>query len=510
MVSSYQFPRSETFSKPAAACCQLPGASAAMSALEGPRRLPPLRSARLGRRRSLAPAQSAREPSRRRRPTFASGAVTRQHSLGAAARPTRSSGSSAPPSGGLAPAPPGAAPAAGCDTHGEPPLPALLPATRAWRETHTALKLDSSTFGAGLCSPQLRTPPRLRADTPAARTERSCSSSVLETSRLFKSEDGDGQKVINGYVYDHELGRGAFGKVKLAQHTETGRWYAMKVMSRRKLSKTRVCGQGCTQLDRVTREIEVMKQLEHPNLVRLREVINDPDCDKIYLVMDLAGGGPVWCADERSSSGRGSDPDKGSEDGEESGQAERDRRLPVDTIRGYLTGVCRGLEYMHDMNVLHRDLKPDNMLVDDSGSARLVDFGCSCPRSTAEDGSDDFVRDSEGTPAFLSPEQLSSEPIPGTMVDLWALGVSLYCMACGTLPFAGSSHTKLRDSVLGSEPRLDACPDPDLRDLIAGLLHKDLRQRIGFRGGVREVLRHPFLLRNAASESAQACRVTQP
>eukprot|EP01064_Diplonema_japonicum_P002178 TRINITY_DN11398_c0_g1_i2.p1 TRINITY_DN11398_c0_g1~~TRINITY_DN11398_c0_g1_i2.p1 ORF type:complete len:452 (+),score=134.70 TRINITY_DN11398_c0_g1_i2:763-2118(+) len=289
---------------------------------------------------------------------------------------------------------------------------------------------------------------------------------VVETDTMVKGEDDDGNKTINKYAVIQEIGRGAYGKVKLVVHLETEQFFALKILDKTFLSKMHK-GKDKTRLDDVEYEIAVMKRFSHRNVVSLHEVINDPTCHKVYLILDYVAQGCIWKI--------GMPP------------------LSYDTLRKSIVGMCHGLDYIHLNNVLHRDVKPDNLLVNEGGVVRWCDFGVSSARDADHDGIDDLVQDTEGTPAFLTPEQIKNEAIQGTMTDIWALGVTIFCVAIGRLPFTGSTIQEMNDSIVHGELDFGGCRDILLMDLLSKLLDKDLMKRMGSINGVREVLNHPFL-----------------
>eukprot|EP01065_Artemidia_motanka_P003233 TRINITY_DN1153_c1_g1_i1.p1 TRINITY_DN1153_c1_g1~~TRINITY_DN1153_c1_g1_i1.p1 ORF type:complete len:168 (+),score=40.41 TRINITY_DN1153_c1_g1_i1:49-552(+) len=138
--------------------------------------------------------------------------------------------------------------------------------------------------------------------------------------------------------------------------------------------------------------------------------------------------------------------------------------------------MCQGLDYLHTQNILHRDIKPDNLLVDGDGNVKWCDFGVSAARDADGDGEDDDVLDTEGTPAFLSPEQCTQTKVPGRMVDMWALGVTLYCITYGQLPFSGRTVPQMMESIASKPATFEDCGDAALQDLIEGMLRKSLRR----------------------------------
>ena len=299
-------------------------------------------------------------------------------------------------------------------------------------------------------------------------------SHVVETDTVHKGEDDEGNKMINKYAMITELGRGAFGKVKLVVHNETQQNYAIKIMNKATLSKTLrkplsqddKSSQGLHNLN----EIAIMKKVNHPNICKLYEVINDTTCNKLYLIVEYLEGGPCYCLKPNCLP------------------------LPVNKLKCILVGVCQGLDYLHHVGVIHRDIKPANILLDIDGVPKLTDFGVS-----VETSADSTVDDTNGTPAFLSPELLMEQPITGRMTDMWALGVSVYMMAFARLPFEGHDWPAILQSITESEPNWEADAgseeelDSELVQLLKQILHKDIKQRLGNDDGVREVLSHKFL-----------------
>ena len=307
---------------------------------------------------------------------------------------------------------------------------------------------------------------------PSHSSQKVYSNMVVETDDLVVGEDDEGNKTINEYAVIQEVGRGAYGKVKLVVHIETDQFFALKIINKSTLARQKKGDEGKTRLDDVYYEIAVMKKFRHPNVVSLHEVINDPSSQKVYLLLDYVQNGPIWSI--------GMPP------------------LPDEQLKRSIIGMCQGLDYIHVNNVLHRDIKPDNILVSEKGVVRWCDFGVSSTRDKDGDGVDDMVLDTEGTPAFLTPEQIKNEAIPGRMTDMWALGVTFYCISFGRLPFVGNNVREISASIVNKEPDYGPTTagnevDSELINLHKGLLDKRLSERIGIREGVREILIHPYL-----------------
>ncbi|KPI82422.1 putative protein kinase, partial [Leptomonas seymouri] len=194
------------------------------------------------------------------------------------------------------------------------------------------------------------------------------------------------------------------------------------------------------QYNSVVREIQVMKKLRHRNIVSLYEVIDDPSADKLYLVMQYVDKGVVAKVEVRANSDYVCDP------------------IPPAQLVRYAREILTGLQYLHRHDVVHRDLKPDNILVNKEGHVFLADFGVaetfdtsyrqrmkalmaqSMARSmamsvTGNRAGGPQVLGTKGTPLFIAPELWSGTKSYGKPVDMWAMGVTLFTLLVGKLPF---------------------------------------------------------------------------
>ncbi|WVQ83489.1 hypothetical protein IAT38_005630 [Cryptococcus sp. DSM 104549] len=344
---------------------------------------------------------------------------------------------------------------------------------------------------------------------------------VRETVDGQQSNTADGNRMVNQYKIGKALGQGAYAKVELAVDVETGTEYAIKEFSKSRLhhqslqEKNRLSSRsirrvgprgrgaalrgrggaagrpegqspapdqgqsqgalGLMQSDESTpavgtkteeedplalirREIAVMKKLDHPNLVHLYEAISVPTADALFLVLEYLPGGALMSV--------------------KVGISPEDATPPFDleSAREYFRQLCLGLEYLHENQVIHRDIKPDNVLLSrDRRYVKLCDFGVS--EMFAET---DRVKKSGGSPAFQSPEtfQSSIEDLHGKAVDIWALGVTLYCMLSGTLPFDYSNAFELYTAVMTKEPYMPQAWAPDMKDIVSRMLCKNPDERI--------------------------------
>ncbi|KAJ3373242.1 hypothetical protein HDU91_000955 [Kappamyces sp. JEL0680] len=176
-------------------------------------------------------------------------------------------------------------------------------------------------------------------------------------------------------------------------------------------------------LDLVRGEIAILKMLDHRNVVKLYEVLDDPSQDSLFMVFELCERGPVLDI---------------TMDGET-------KPLPVDLARDYFQQLILGIEYLHEHEIAHRDIKPDNMLIAADGVVKIVDFGVSEIFSKGNDK----MKGTAGSPAFYPPENvgLTKGDLSGIPADIWAMGVTLYALVFGKLPFTGKTIIALYESI---------------------------------------------------------------
>ena len=197
-----------------------------------------------------------------------------------------------------------------------------------------------------------------------------------------------------------------------------------------------------------------MKKLNHPNLVSLLEVLDDPAEDSLYMVLEMCKKGVIM----KVGMNEVADP------------------YDPESCRCWFRDLILGIEYLHAQGVVHRDVKPDNLLLTDDDVLKIVDFGVS---EMFEKHSDMKIAKSAGSPAFLPPELCVSNHggISGKAADIWSMGVTLYCLYFGKVPFDKTSVLELYDSIRNDETELGPCEE-DFRDLMHKLLEKDPEKRI--------------------------------
>lgn len=272
----------------------------------------------------------------------------------------------------------------------------------------------------------------------------------------------DSENVAGEYVLGETIGKGTFGKVKLGIHLLTGEKVAVKILEKKRIIQA-------ADVDRVAREIKILKRNRHPNVVQLYEVIDSPD--NIYLIMEHVDGGEMF----------------------EYIVAHRRIR---ETEAAYLfCQIMDGLAYLHVNEVTHRDLKPENLLLQSNRysniqpphstlSVKIVDFGL----SNMHDGGR-LLRTACGSPCYAAPEMIQGRLYRGPVADVWSLGVVLFAMVCGFLPFEDSNTNMLYKKILSANYTMPTFLSANVQDLIRRILETDPEKRYT----VDQIRQHPWL-----------------
>ncbi|ETV90376.1 AGC/PKA protein kinase [Aphanomyces invadans] len=255
------------------------------------------------------------------------------------------------------------------------------------------------------------------------------------------------------------LGTGTFGRVKLVKHKLTGKPYAMKVMQ-----KTQVV--AYKQQINILNEKNLLAMCNHPFILKLFQTFKDQQC--LYLLMEFVQGGELFAYLHNTERPGG--------------------RLPNDHARFYASHVILALEYLHDRNIVYRDLKPENLLIDQEGYIKVVDFGFA---KVCADRTYTLC----GTPEYLAPELVLGKG-HNKGVDYWAYGVLIFEMMVGCSPFVGnnpSDQIQICRNIVKEPLRFPSWIPGACKDIVTKLLDRDVSKRMGCNhGGTHAIRTHPW------------------
>ncbi|KAI8940940.1 hypothetical protein NX059_002194 [Plenodomus lindquistii] len=221
----------------------------------------------------------------------------------------------------------------------------------------------------------------------------------------------------------------------------------------------------------IKEEIAIMKKLNHPNLVTLIEVLDDPEEDSLYMVMEMCKKGVVM----------------------QVGLEERADPYSEEQCRCWFRDMVLGLEYLHAQGIIHRDIKPDNCLVTEEDVLKIVDFGVS--EMFDKEGEMKTAK-SAGSPAFMPPELCVAKHgrVSGRAADIWSMGCTLYCLLFGRIPFERTGMIELYESIRVDPLEFDTDCNDQLKDLLQRLMDKDPQKRIT----MEEIREHPWVTRQGS------------
>ncbi|KAM3590363.1 uncharacterized protein V6R79_008215 [Siganus canaliculatus] len=275
-------------------------------------------------------------------------------------------------------------------------------------------------------------------------------SSMQRCRNPVSSTTSDEQPHIGNYRLLKTIGKGNFAKVKLARHVLTGKEVAVKIIDKTQLNSS--------SLQKLFREVRIMKMLNHPNIVKLFEVIETEKT--LYLVMEYASGGEVF--DYLVAHGR----------------------MKEKEARAKFRQIVSAVQYCHQKCIVHRDLKAENLLLDADMNIKIADFGFS-NEFTLGNKLDTFC----GSPPYAAPELFQGKKYDGPEVDVWSLGVILYTLVSGSLPFDGQNLKELRERVLRGKYRIPFYMSTDCENL----LKKFLILNPSKRGSLEQIMRDRWM-----------------
>ncbi|KAF7729974.1 hypothetical protein EC973_003387 [Apophysomyces ossiformis] len=267
---------------------------------------------------------------------------------------------------------------------------------------------------------------------------------------VFQSDSSVG---IEDYELLETLGTGTFGRVHLAKEKKTKKYHAIKVLKKAEVVRLK-------QVEHINSERQVLSQVNFPFIVQLFRTFQDHQ--NLYMVQEYVIGGEVFRHLRRAG------------------------RFSNDMTRFYAAEIVLAIEYLHSKNIIYRDLKPENLLLDAQGHIKITDFGFS---KKVEDRTFTLC----GTPEYLAPEIIQSKG-HSKAVDWWSLGILCFEMLAGYPPFYDDNHFGIYERILAGKAHYPSYIDNTAKDLIKRLLVSDRTRRLGnLRGGAEDIKRHKWL-----------------
>jgi serine/threonine protein kinase len=246
---------------------------------------------------------------------------------------------------------------------------------------------------------------------------------------------------MEGYVVGKQIGHGAYATVRLAYHKDLAKNVALKVYEKKKLVEPQ-------RQKSVYREIRLLEKMSHPNVVKLYEAFDTRR--HVILVMEYVRGKSLHSYLK----------------------AQPNRQFEEWEAKTLFRQVVGGIEYCHSKSIAHRDIKLENLLLDEHNNVKIIDFGFStCIPNTKK------IKIFCGTPSYMSPEIVLRQEYAGPPADVWALGVLLYAMLCGTFPFKGRNDKELYKRISRGQAPLPEHLSPGAKLLLQRMLQVDPDRR---------------------------------
>jgi [calcium/calmodulin-dependent protein kinase] kinase len=320
---------------------------------------------------------------------------------------------------------------------------------------------------------------------------------IIETDKAEINYDEEtGHKIVNEFLFQETLGRGAYSKVKKCINTKTNQEFAVKIINNYLLRKKKkafdktISGSLLIhyKIEDALNEIKTYKALpcEHPNILSLYQIINDKEKDKTYLIMELAEKGSIVSLDEKTgvfTINKSYDNDK------------YDEKL----IKSWILDIAKGLKFLHDNNIAHCDIKSDNIVLGKDGHCKLADFGNSLRINDKDNDSENFLR-TQGNIYFFPPELVEEKEkekknIDYKSVDIWTLGISMYTCIYKCLPFVPDNRENIVELFKAiSNANIDynkngVTISDDMKKLLQHLMEKDPEKRFT----ANDIVNYPWL-----------------
>ncbi len=253
------------------------------------------------------------------------------------------------------------------------------------------------------------------------------------------------------YLIGETIGEGAFAKVKVATHIHTNEKVAIKILDKTKFFKDE------EDINRVQKEISILKKLKHKNIIQLYEIMESKK--NLYIVMEYCEGKELF------------------------DYIVKKKKLNEIEACKFFQEIINGLEYLHNNNITHRDLKPENLLLDYKKNIKISDFGLS---STYIQGN--LLKTPCGTPNYAPPEMLRGDEYNGLLSDVWSCGIILYAMLCGYLPFSESKEQIIYQKIIEHDYEYPNFLSNSAVDLMRNILNINPNKRFN----IKKIKKHPW------------------
>ena len=278
---------------------------------------------------------------------------------------------------------------------------------------------------------------------------------------------------INFYLYGRRIGQGAFGKVNLGLNVLTGRVVAIKSFKTTPIKKFQ------HKMKKIQYETELMKRFNHKNITKILEVFNDEEY--MLIIMEYINGGNLFSF------------------------VKKRRKLSEKMAKFLFRQIILGIQHIHSKNVVHRDIKLENILIDFDNNVKICDFGI----GKVLENEDELLYDKCGTPMYMAPEIILANDdngYKGFPVDIWSSGITLYIMLSGSLPFniknknnnkedmalnsiKDKNNIFLQNQIVNVKPKEIENISIEAKNLLKGLLNKNPSKRLT----CSQILNHPWL-----------------
>ena len=316
---------------------------------------------------------------------------------------------------------------------------------------------------------------------------------IIETDKVTVNYDKKtGNKIVNEFYFLETIGRGAYSKVKKCINLNTREEFAVKILNKRLLRKKKK-SYGKTKegtlkinymIEDAINEINIYKSFPevNDNVIRLYQILNDNKKDKTYLIMELAQKGPLVTLNEKNGVFC-------------INKNYKDDIYDEKLMKKWILDIAKGLKFLHENNVVHRDIKSDNILIDKNGNCKIADFGCSIK---LKNNQADLFSKTEGNMYFFPPEFVdgkSKKQFGYKPVDIWAFGVSMYTCIFKSLPFLPENRENIVELFKEiREAKFDYNKNgvnisKDMETLLGHILDKDPNKRFT----AKDIVEYPWL-----------------